>query len=100
MQSRRRRDLNAFQRAPLYPRVPSPLKALREFVGNFAKLCPFCQAPHATNCATTARRLSDLRSSWRLSCNADQSQCCGGPFKMPQSLGEGTIRLRLKTGGR
>ena len=72
MQSRRRRDLNAFQRAPLYPRSLRRLTVFKRVRWNFAKLCAFCQAPHATNCATACSPVSDLRPSWRLSCNADQ----------------------------
>ena len=53
MQSRRRRDLNAFQRAPLLPiRSPRTAKRIRP---NFARLCTLCQAPYATDYAMRAR---------------------------------------------
>src|ERR1700721_534256 len=48
MQSRRRRDLNAFQRAPLLldSFAAQGFKRIRR---NLAKLCTLCQAPHATD---------------------------------------------------
>ena len=54
MQSRRRRDLNAFQRAPLLLDSFAAY-GLSEFVANIAKLCAFCQAPKATDYVMTAR---------------------------------------------
>ena len=44
MQARRRRDLNAFQRAPLFLDSFAACGS-SEFVANIAKLCAFCQAP-------------------------------------------------------
>ena len=54
MQSRRRRDLNAFQRAPLLldSFAAYGFKRIRP---NFAKLCTLCQAPDATDYAARAR---------------------------------------------
>src|ERR1700677_3210747 len=54
MQSRRRRDLNAFQRAPLLldSFAACGFKRIRR---DLAKLCALCQAPYAIDYAARAR---------------------------------------------
>ena len=62
MQSRRRRDLNAFQRAPLLLNSFAAYgrKRIRP---NFARLCAFCQAPHPIVYAARARSRAILSPS-------------------------------------
>jgi hypothetical protein len=55
MQSRRRRDLNAFQREPLLL-VSFAAYGFKRIRRDFAKLCTLCQAPPATDHARRARR--------------------------------------------
>ena len=98
MQSRRRRDLNAFQRAPLLLDSFAAY-GLSEFVGTLRNFVRF--AKRRARQITRRGSPGDFEPivTW-VPATPIQSQCCGRPIKMPQSPDGGMLRLRLKTGGR
>jgi hypothetical protein len=90
MQSRRRRDLNAFQRAPLLldSFAAHGLDELAATLRNFARFAK----RRTTNYAPRARRDFTPVLAWILASPVGSPRC-SRPIKMPESRDGGALKL-------